>query len=277
MQDDVSWGVKYLVAKGIADPKRVGIMGGSYGGYTTLAGVAFTPELYKAGVDIVGPSNLITLLDAIPPYWEAGRKMMYARMADPGTDEGKKWLAERSPLNAAAKIKAPLMVVQGANDPRVNKGEAEQIVIALRDHGLPVEYLLAGDEGHGFARPVNNMAMFMAIEKFLARHLDGRYQEGGKPEVVKRLAELRVDPKTVTPPAKKAGGRAKPDAICRRAIQIPGDNFDGPAADENGCLDVYQGGGRPVGFGGYNADSDGSRAGHCNAYQGKPRHDKTDC
>jgi dipeptidyl aminopeptidase/acylaminoacyl peptidase len=211
MQDDVGWGVKYLVAKGIADPKRVGIMGGSYGGYSTLAGVAFTPELYKAGVDIVGPSNLITLLDAIPPYWEAGRKMMYARMADPGTDEGKKWLAERSPLNAAAKIKAPLMVVQGANDPRVNKGEAEQIVIALRDHGLPVEYLLAGDEGHGFARPVNNMAMFMAIEKFLARHLDGRYQEGGKPEVEKRLAELRVDPKTVTSPAKKAAGAPKPE------------------------------------------------------------------
>ncbi len=204
MQDDITWGVKYLVAKGIADPKRIGIMGGSYGGYATLAGVAYTPDVYKAGVDIVGPSNLITLLEAIPPYWEAGKKMMYGRMADLGTEEGKKWLAERSPLNAAAKIKTPLMVVQGANDPRVNKGEAEQIVVALRDRGSQVEYLLANDEGHGFQRPVNNMAMFMAVEKFLASHLDGRYQEGGKPEVEKRLAELRVDPKTVTLPKKVA-------------------------------------------------------------------------
>ena len=106
-------------------------------------------------------------------------------------------MRERSPLHSAAKIKTPLMVVQGANDPRVNSGEAEQIVTALRDRGFTVEYLMAPDEGHGFARPVNNMAMFMAVEKFLAKHLDGRYQEGGKPEVVQRLAEITVDPKTV--------------------------------------------------------------------------------
>src|SRR3954463_5536521 len=198
MQDDITWGVKHLIAEGTSDPKRIGILGGSYGGYATLAGVAFTPELYRAAVDIVGPSNLITLLEAIPPYWEAGRKMMYGRMADPGTPEGKAWMKERSPLHSADKIKTPLMVVQGANDPRVNKGEADQIVIALRDRGFPVEYILAPDEGHGFQRPVNNMAMFMATEKFLAKYLDGRYQEGGKPEVVKRLAEITVDPKTVT-------------------------------------------------------------------------------
>jgi dipeptidyl aminopeptidase/acylaminoacyl peptidase len=197
MQDDVTWGVKHLIAEGIADPKRVGILGGSYGGYATLAGVAFTPDLYRAGVDIVGPSNLLTLLAAMPPYWESGRKLMYARMADPDTPEGKKWMMERSPLNSAAAIKTPLLVVQGANDPRVNRGEAEQIVIALRDRGFPVEYMLAPDEGHGFARPVNNMAMFMATEKFLAKHLDGRYQEGGTPEVVARLKEITVDPKTV--------------------------------------------------------------------------------
>ncbi len=197
MLDDVTWGVKYLIAQGIADPKRVGILGGSYGGYATLAGVAFTPELYKAAVDIVGPSNLLTLLDSIPPYWEAARKTMYARMADPGTPQGKQWLEERSPLSQASKIRTALMVVQGANDPRVNRAEAEQIVIALRDRGFPVEYLLAPDEGHGFARPVNNMAMYMAAEKFLARHLDGRYQEGGTPEVVQRLAEITVDPKAV--------------------------------------------------------------------------------
>jgi dipeptidyl aminopeptidase/acylaminoacyl peptidase len=197
MQDDLSWGVKYLVAEGIADPKRIGILGGSYGGYATLAGVAFTPNLYRAAVDIVGPSNLLTLLAAIPPYWEAARKIMYARMADPDTAEGKKWMEERSPLHSADKIKTPLMVVQGANDPRVNRREAEQIVIALRDRGFPVEYLLAPDEGHGFARPVNNLAMFMAVEKFLAAHLNGRYQEGGTPEVTARLAEITVDPKTV--------------------------------------------------------------------------------
>ncbi|HTB15591.1 MAG TPA: alpha/beta fold hydrolase [Bryobacteraceae bacterium] len=197
MQDDVTWGVKYLIAEGIADPKRIGILGGSYGGYATLAGVAFTPDVYRAGVDIVGPSNLLTLLEAIPPYWEAGRKMMYARMADPGTPQGKAWMEERSPLNSANKIKTPLFVVQGANDPRVNRREAEQIVVALRDRGFPVEYMLAPDEGHGFQRPVNNMAMFMEAEKFLATYLDGRYQDRGTPEVEARLKEIMVDPKTV--------------------------------------------------------------------------------
>src|SRR5579871_43254 len=198
MQDDITWGVKYLIAEGTADPKRIGILGGSYGGYATLAGVAFTPDVYRAAVDIVGPSNLLTLLDAIPPYWESGRKVMYARMADPQTPDGKAWMRERSPLNSADKIKTPLLVVQGANDPRVNRREAEQIVIALRDRGFPVEYMLAPDEGHGFQRPVNNMAMFMASEKFLAKYLDGRYQDSATPEVTKRLAEIMVDPKTVT-------------------------------------------------------------------------------
>ncbi|HEY3835127.1 MAG TPA: alpha/beta fold hydrolase [Bryobacteraceae bacterium] len=198
MQDDITWGVKHLVDSGIADPKRVGILGGSYGGYATLAGVAFTPDLYAAAVDIVGPSNLNTMLDSIPPYWEAGRKLLYARMADPTTTQGKQWLDERSPLFSADKIRTPLLVVQGANDPRVNRAEAEQIVIALRDRGFDVEYILAPDEGHGFARPVNNMAMFMAAEKFLAAHLGGRYQEGGTPEVVARLKEISVDPRTVT-------------------------------------------------------------------------------
>src|SRR5271170_6053131 len=122
---------------------------------------------------------------------------MYARMADLGTPAGKAWMEERSPLHFAAKITTPLLVVQGANDPRVNRGEAEQIVIALRDRGRPVEYMLAPDEGHGFARPVNNLALFMAVEKFLAEHLGGRYQEGGTPEVTARLKEITVDPKTV--------------------------------------------------------------------------------
>jgi len=197
MQDDITWGVKYLVSEGTADSKRIGILGGSYGGYATLAGVTFTPDVYAAAVDIVGPSNLITLLEAIPPYWEAGRKQFYERMGDPTTPEGKALLTERSPLTHASKIKTPLLVVQGANDPRVNRREAEQIVIALRDRGFPVEYIMAPDEGHGFARPINNLAMYMASEKFLAKYLGGRAQEGGSPEAVKRLAEITVDPKGV--------------------------------------------------------------------------------
>ncbi|MGO8796028.1 MAG: alpha/beta fold hydrolase [Candidatus Sulfotelmatobacter sp.] len=197
MQDDITWGVKYLVAQGIADPKRVGILGGSYGGYATLAGVAFTPDVYSGAVDIVGPSNLITLLESIPPYWEPIRILFYKRMGDPNLPEGKKMLTEESPLFSADKIKTPLLVAQGANDPRVNRREAEQIVIALRDRGFPVEYLLAPDEGHGFARPVNNMALFMESEKFLSQHLGGRFQEGGTPEVVARLKEISVDPKSV--------------------------------------------------------------------------------
>src|SRR5262249_33990208 len=197
MQDDVTWGAKYLVNDGIADPKRIGILGGSYGGYATLAGVTFTPDLYAAAVDIVGPSNLITLLESIPPYWEPIRQLFYERMGDPNTPEGKALLTERSPLTYANKIKTPLLVAQGANDPRVNKREADQIVIALRDRGYPVEYLLAPDEGHGFARPVNNMALFMSAEKFLANHVGTRYQEGGTAEAVARLKEISVDPKTV--------------------------------------------------------------------------------
>jgi len=202
MQDDVTWGAKYLIAEGIADPKRVGIMGGSYGGYATLAGVTFTPDAYAAAVSIVGPSNLITLLESIPPYWEAARKIFYERMGDPNTPEGKAQLLRQSPLTHADKIKTPLLVVQGANDPRVNKRESDQIVIALRDRGFPVEYLVAPDEGHGFARPVNNMAMFATAEKFLAKYLGGRYQEGATPEVATRLKEITVDVKTVTLPKK---------------------------------------------------------------------------
>jgi dienelactone hydrolase len=197
MQDDITWGVKYLVDDGIADPKRVGIFGGSYGGYATLAGVTVTPDLYAAAVELFGPSNLITLMESIPPYWEAGRQMFYQRMGNPTTPEGKALLVELSPLTSAAKIKTPLMIAQGANDARVNHAESEQIVIALRDRGFPVEYLLIPDEGHGFARPVNNMATVMATEKFFAQYLGGRYQEGGTPEVVARLKEITVDPKTV--------------------------------------------------------------------------------
>lgn len=210
MQDDVTWGARHLIEKGIADPKRIGIMGGSYGGYATLAGVAFTPDLYAAAVAYVAPSNLITLLESIPPYWEPIRMMFYKRMGDPNTPAGKAQLERQSPLNSAGKIRTPLLVVQGANDPRVNKRESDQIVIALRDRKFPVEYIVAPDEGHGFARPLNNMALYAAAEKFLAKHLGSRYQEGGTPEVMARLKEITVDPNSVTLAKKEKAPGGKP-------------------------------------------------------------------
>jgi dipeptidyl aminopeptidase/acylaminoacyl peptidase len=197
MQDDLTWGVKALVADGTVDPKRVGIGGGSYGGYATLAGVAFTPDVYAAAFAIVAPSNLITLLDAIPPYWEAMRKQMYTRMADPNTPAGKELLIAESPLTKAKSIVTPLVVVQGKNDPRVNIRESNQIVAAVRDNGKPVEYLVAPDEGHGFARPINNLAMVTKMEEFYAKYLGGRYQKEVPSDVAERLKVLTVDPKTV--------------------------------------------------------------------------------
>lgn len=193
MQDDITWGVKYLVNQGIVDPKKVAIMGGSYGGYATLAGLAFTPDIYAAGVDIVGPSNLFTLLSTIPPYWEAVRQIFTLRMGDESTEAGRKILKEASPLFSASKIKAPLMIVQGANDPRVKKAESDQIVIALRDLGRDIQYILADDEGHGFAKPVNNMGMIAAAEKFLSKYTGTRYQEDMPDDVAKRLKEMTVD------------------------------------------------------------------------------------
>ena len=193
MQDDITWGVNHLVAKGIADPKRVAIMGGSYGGYATLAGLAFTPDVYACGVDIVGPSNLFTLLESIPPYWEAGRKWLYEMVGDPDTPEGRKLLTEASPLFSADKISKPLLIIQGANDPRVKKAEADQIVIALRDKGQPVDYLLAMDEGHGFRKPLNRMAMYAQIENFLAQNLGGRHQPELPEDVSATLRKLTID------------------------------------------------------------------------------------
>ena len=198
MQDDLTWGVKHLVAQGIVDEKRVGIIGGSYGGYATLAGVAFTPDLYRAAVAIVAPANLITTLEIIPPYWESLRIIDQVRVGDLSTPAGRAQLGRQSPLNFVERIKTPLMIVHGANDPRVNKIEGDQIIVAMRDKNLPVEYIVAPDEGHGFQRPVNSMAMLAAAEKFFAKHLGGRYQESMTPEVAKRLKEITVDVKTVS-------------------------------------------------------------------------------
>ncbi|HSH26828.1 MAG TPA: alpha/beta fold hydrolase, partial [Wenzhouxiangella sp.] len=197
MQHDITDGVKHLIEQGLVDPERVCIMGGSYGGYATLAGMTFTPDLYACGVDIVGPSNLITLLNSIPPYWGPIRKIFLQRMGDPGTEEGKARLERQSPLNHADKIAAPLLVIQGANDPRVKQAESDQIVVAMREAGLPVEYIVAPDEGHGFRGRENRLAMFARTEEFLAAHLGGRYQEGMDDEVGQRLNEITVDIESV--------------------------------------------------------------------------------
>jgi dipeptidyl aminopeptidase/acylaminoacyl peptidase len=200
MQDDITWGVRYLVEQGIADPERVAITGGSYGGYATLAGLAFTPDVYAAGVAIVGPSNLITLIETVPPYWEAFRATLHQRVGDPTTEEGREQLIRQSPLYSVDQIRAPLLVLHGANDPRVKQAESDQIVTAMHEQGLPVTYLVAPDEGHGFAISDNHMATLAAAERFLAEYIDGlRYQSSMSPEVADRLERMRVAPEEVAP------------------------------------------------------------------------------
>jgi dipeptidyl aminopeptidase/acylaminoacyl peptidase len=169
MQDDVTDGVNYAIAEGIADPKRVGIYGGSYGGYCTLAGLAFTPELYACGVDYVGVSNLFTFLKTIPPYWKPMLDMFYEMVGNPETD--KALLAEASPVLHADNIRVPLLIAQGAQDPRVNIDESDQMVAALNKHGIAVEYLVKENEGHGFHNEENRFEFYEAMEKFLKKYL----------------------------------------------------------------------------------------------------------
>ena len=169
MQDDLTDGVKWAVEQGHADPARVAIYGGSYGGYAALAGAAFTPGVYRCAIDVVGPSNLITLIKSIPPYWEPMKRIFDLRVGAVETEEA--FLKERSPLFHVDKIEIPLLIAQGAHDPRVKQAESEQIVAALRAKNKPVEYLLYPDEGHGFAKPSNRLDFYAKAEAFLARHL----------------------------------------------------------------------------------------------------------
>ena len=179
MHDDLIDVVNWAVESGIADPERVAIMGGSYGGYATLVGMTFTPETFACGVDIVGPSSLITALETIPAYWEPMAEMEKARIGDLSTDEGRRFLESRSPLNRVDAIVKPLLIAQGANDPRVKRAESDQIVAAMAERGIPVTYALFGDEGHGFARPENRLAFMAVAEAFLSRHLGGAHQPIG--------------------------------------------------------------------------------------------------
>ncbi|HES59843.1 MAG: S9 family peptidase [Calditrichaceae bacterium] len=175
MQDDITDGVNWLIKQGIADSTRIGIYGGSYGGYAVLAGLAFTPDLYACGIDYVGVSNIFTLMQTIPPYWEPIREMFYAMVGDP--EKEKELLTAASPLFHADKIKAPLFVAQGANDPRVKKAESDQIVNALKERGVEVQYMVKENEGHGFGNEENRFDFYGEMEKFLGQHLGGKVMQ----------------------------------------------------------------------------------------------------
>ncbi len=179
MHDDLLDAVQWAVGKGVTTEDQVAIMGGSYGGYATLAGLTFTPETFKCGVDIVGPSNLNTLLSTVPAYWASFYEQLAKRMGDPRTEAGKQWLVERSPLTRADKITKPLLIGQGANDPRVKQAESDQIVKAMTANNIPVTYVLFPDEGHGFKRPENSKAFNAVAEGFLGQCLGGRAEPIG--------------------------------------------------------------------------------------------------
>ena len=175
MHDDLIDAVGHAVGQGWADKSKVAIYGGSYGGYAALVGAAFTPDVFCCAVDIVGPSNLKTLLETIPPYWAPMIAQLYRRVGNPETDADFLW--SRSPLSRAHDIRIPLLIAQGANDPRVKQAESEQIVAALTEAGIDHEYMLFPDEGHGFAKPENRIKFYTAAERFLAKYLGGRYEE----------------------------------------------------------------------------------------------------
>jgi dipeptidyl aminopeptidase/acylaminoacyl peptidase len=179
MHDDLIDAVQWAIDQKVSPADKIAIMGGSYGGYATLVGLTFTPTIFACGVDIVGPSNLETLLKTIPPYWTAGIQQFHRRMGNPNTPEGLALLKERSPLYKAGNIVKPLLIGQGANDPRVNQAESDQIVSAMQQKGIPVTYVLFPDEGHGFARPDNNIAFNAVTENFLATCLGGRAEAIG--------------------------------------------------------------------------------------------------
>jgi dipeptidyl aminopeptidase/acylaminoacyl peptidase len=176
MQNDLTDAVDWAVKEGVTEKARVAIMGGSYGGYATLAGAAFTPAVFRCGVDIVGPSNLFTLLKSVPPYWKPLRAMFDRRIGNPDDPADRLLLESESPLFSADKIQMPLLIGQGANDPRVKQAESEQIVAALEKRGLGVIYVVYPDEGHGFARPENAMDFNARSEAFLGQYLGGRVE-----------------------------------------------------------------------------------------------------
>jgi dipeptidyl aminopeptidase/acylaminoacyl peptidase len=179
MHNDLLDAKAWAVKQGITTPDQVAIMGGSYGGYATLVGLTFTPDAFACGVDIVGPSNLKTLMESIPPYWESFRAVFARAIGDQNTESGQSLLKERSPLTNVDNISKPLLIGQGANDPRVKQAESDQIVQAMQRKEIPVTYVLYPDEGHGFQKPENNLSFYAVADAFLAECLGGRYEPVG--------------------------------------------------------------------------------------------------
>jgi dipeptidyl aminopeptidase/acylaminoacyl peptidase len=179
MHNDLIDAVNWSIEKGIADPEKVAIMGASYGGYAALAGLTLTPQIFACGVDVCGISNLVTDLQSIPPYWLPEIEKDFKRIGDYRTEEGREFLMSRSPISYVDRIKRPLLIAHGANDPRVKQNESEQIVRAMKERSIPVTYILYPDEGHGFARPENRLSFYAVAEAFLAKYLGGRYEPIG--------------------------------------------------------------------------------------------------
>ncbi len=175
MHNDLVDAVQWAIDQGIVNPDKIAIYGGSYGGYATLVGATFTPDLFACGAELVGPSNLLTWINSIPPYWHSYKALLYKRIGNPETEAD--FLKSRSPLSKVNQIKIPLLIAQGANDVRVPQAESEQIVEAMKEKGLEVEYMIFPDEGHGFVKPENRLKFYAAVEKFFAKHLGGRYEE----------------------------------------------------------------------------------------------------
>ncbi len=206
MHDDLIDGVKWAVAEGIADPDLVGVYGGSYGGYATLVSLTFTPEVFACGVDYVGPSSLITLIESFPAYWRPFLKGYWYRfVGDPSVEADREDMKTRSPLFYVDQIEDPILIVQGANDPRVTKLESDQMVVALRDRGIKVSYLVAENEGHGFANADNRMALYRSMETFFGECLGGRVQDQVPDEIQTKIAELTVDVDGVSVVAEEEG------------------------------------------------------------------------
>ncbi len=216
MHDDLLDAVDWAVRERVAMADKVAIYGGSYGGYATLVGLTFTPERFTCGVDIVGPSNLATLIASIPPYWKAFLEDMTRRIGDPRTAEGQKLLGERSPLSYVERISKPLLIGQGANDPRVKQAESDQIVAEMKKKQLPVTYVLYPDEGHGFARPQNRLSFYAVAEGFLSKCLGGRYEpigadfDGSSVQVLEGASVVPGLPEALAKQAEAPGARANP-------------------------------------------------------------------
>ncbi len=214
IQSDLSEGVKFLIASGLVDAKRVGIMGSTFGGYSALAGVAFSPEIYAAGVSISGPVNLANYVDSLPANWLSGRSLYAVRIGETSSEAGKSELLKQSPANAVAQIKSPLLIVQGATDRRINKRETDEFVDALTELKIPVQYLFAADEGHGITNAENQLAVMAAAEQFLAKYLHGQAQAEIRPELTARLQVLKNDDSNMmaSPLENQVALNAKPEA-----------------------------------------------------------------